>query len=192
MQFLKDTTWSEIFDRWQAREAGNPAWVEVATKIKGWPDWQSWRQFTADQLVAPQRQWKLYQLTNPLCEVPAMLLGPFPSWQHDLEQKNTLSFEAVLALPGQQDKWSANDGVKNILNGLPFDTELIGLRRGDNHRIVCVEGHHRAMAIALAKRQGQSIDFSQTVVTLALADLPAEEVHILDDILQRGTGKNGR
>jgi hypothetical protein len=190
MKPLRDTTWQEVFAGWRKREAGNPGWIECATKLKGWPDWESWRSFTAGQFSAESRTWRYYQFSEPLREVPEMMLGPFTGWQSRVPLKNRATFKELLALPGQGDFWSGHAGVKTIMDGLPFATELIGLIRPDTNKIVCIDGHHRATAIALAQRQGRPIDFSGTPVTVALAELTSEEcAPLLDAMLMRGTSR---
>lgn len=189
MKFIKDTTWQEVFEGWRSREAGNPGWIECSTKVKGWPDWESWRSFTAQQINAEKRSWKIYQFENPLEEVPAMLMGPYSGWQSRATSKNKMTFKELLEMPRQYEEWSKHAGVLAIVSGLPFATEMIGLVRKDNKKIVCLDGHHRATAITLAKKQSKNIDFSQLPVTIALSQLPAEECRILDEILMRGTSK---
>ncbi len=49
MRFIKQTTWQEVFKGWSEQEANNPGWIRCATEIKGWPDWESWRNHTAEQ-----------------------------------------------------------------------------------------------------------------------------------------------
>lgn len=190
MRFLKNTNWQEVFEGWRDREANNPDWVECATKMKGWPDWEAWRSFTAQQIDAANRSWKVFQFTNQMQEIPEMLVGPFSGWQSRVINKNQTTFKELLTIPGQYEEWSKHAGVLAIMNGLPFTTDLIGIIRKDIDRIVCLEGHHRATAIALAQKQGKNIDFSQTPITIALTEFATEECRLLDEILKRGTSKN--
>ncbi|MBM3205095.1 hypothetical protein FJZ48_03920 [Candidatus Uhrbacteria bacterium] len=190
MQLIRPISWEEVFDGWRVREANNPAWIECATKIKGWPDWESWRSFIAKQFDAENRKWKIFQFENPLEEIPEMFIGPYSGWQSRVNNKNHTTFKELLEIPGQFDEWGKHSGVLAIMKGLPFPTELIGIIRKDTDKIVCIEGHHRATAIALAKKQGQIIDFSETPVTIALTELATENCRLLDDVLQRGASKN--
>lgn len=190
MEFIKDTTWQEIFEGWRKREASNPGWIRCAIKIKGWPDWESWRRHSAEQIQAEQRKWKLYKFTDPMNEVPAMLVGPYSGWQSRFPEKNVATFEDLLEIPKQFDEFSTHQGVLSIMDGLPFDTEFIGIIRDDINKIVCLEGHHRATAIALAKKLGKDIDFTNSRTMIALAHLPADEVQIIEEISKRGTSKN--
>lgn len=190
MRFIRETTWHEIFEGWREREANNPGWIECATKIKGWPDWESWRSFTARQFDAENRDWKIFQFENPIEEVPEMLIGPYSGWQSRVVNTNRTTFKVLLEIPDQFEEWRQNVGILSIRDGLPFQTEFIGIIRKDIDKIVCIEGHHRATAIALANKQGKMIDFSQTPITIALTELDAENIHVLDEILQRGTSQN--
>lgn len=189
MKLIRPITWSEIFEKWQEREASNPGWIECATKVKGWPSWESWRSFTAEQIDATKRKWQLYEFDNPMVEVPLMLLGPYSSWQDSLVNKNNTTFSELLEIPEQYNRFSKHQGVLSIMGGLPFKTELIGLVRKDKNKIVCLEGHHRATAIALTQKDGQVIDFSNCPVSIALAEIEIEECLLFDELLKRGTSK---
>lgn len=189
MKFIKDTTWEEVFEGWRRREAANPAWIECATKAKGWPDWESWRRFTASLIGAENRRWRIIEFTDPMNEAPAMLIGPFSGWQSRVANKNRTTFEELLDIEEQREFFSRHGGVRRILEGLPFATEFIGLMRKDTEKIVCIEGHHRAVAVTLAKKQGKPVDFSGIPVSIALAELAADECPLLDEVLERGSSR---
>ncbi len=191
MILIKSTTWNQVFRDWEKREGSNPDWIKCATKIKGWPDWKSWRGFTAQQIGASAREWQIFRFTDPLAEIPEMLVGPFNSWQDKLSPKNKIPFAKLLTMSDKYQTFSQNKHVLSILDSLPFATQFIGLRRNDLDKIVCLEGHHRAVAVTLAKLQKQDLNFSQTEITIALANIPADESRILfDKVLSRGTSKN--
>ena len=189
MNFIQSISWQDIFAHWREREASNPGWIKCATEIKGWSSWDEWRDFTAEQISAESREWNLYQFTNPMDEIPQMLMGPYSGWQKYSDKKNALSFADLLEIPEAYDAFSKHSGVLRIMDGLPFSTEMIGLWCKEKDRIICIEGHHRATAIALAKKQGREIDFSGAEMRIALAEIRAEELPLLDTILERGTSK---
>lgn len=187
MKFIKNTTWKKVFSDWTDMEASNPDFIKCATKSKGWPDWKSWRSFTANQLKAPERKWKIFQFDDPLTEIPEMLLGPFSTWQTRVKNKKNKTFKELLNIPEQYKSFKKNTKIAKIIQDLPFDTEFIGLIRKDNNKIVCIEGHHRATAIALLKKENKKIDFSKHSVTIALAEVPSEESNLFDEVLKRGS-----
>lgn len=186
MNFVRKTGWPEVFGGWSERESKNLGWVDCATRIKGWPDWESWRLFTAEQIRAKEREWQIYKSDDPINEIPQILVGPYTGWQAKVPRKNDTTFAELLKIPENYQHFSQHDGVLNILNGLPFSTELIGVVRSDG-RIVCIDGHHRAAAITLAKIMDREIDFSETYVTIALSNLKADEENLLNAMLERGT-----
>lgn len=186
MRFLNKTTWQKVFQSWEEREADNPGWIKCATEIKGWPDWQSWRRHSASQIKAEDREWALYKFENPEEEILQMLVGPYSGWQKDLPEKNKLTFSEILEIPEINKKFFQHDGVLSIIKSLPFETEMIGLLREDN-KIVCLEGHHRAMAIALAQKQNKNINYKNTSIKIALAKIKNNELHLLDEMLKRGS-----
>jgi len=123
-------------------------------------------------------------------EIPDMLVGPYSGWQSMLPEKNSYTFDNLIGIPEQFERFREHEGVLSIMSGLPFDTDLIGLVRDDTNKIVCFEGHHRATAISLAKKLGKDIDFSNTKIRIALTTIKEDEIKIFDEILKLGTSYN--
>lgn len=190
LKLVGDTTWEEVFEGWRGREANNPDWIRTATEIKGWPDWESWRRFTVAQISAGKRSWKIYEFTDSINDIPAMLVGPYGGWQTKLPEKNKNSFEELLAISGNYDFFKNHSGVTALIKNFPCPTEFIGLIREDNGKVVCFEGHHRATAMALAKKEGRKINCEN--IRIDLARLPKDECRLLDEVLRRGTSKNSK
>lgn len=189
MKKLVPITWPEIFADWRDREANNPGWIRTATEVKGWPDWESWRQFTVSQLQLDQRTWTLYELTDPMTEIPAMLVGPYSGWQKRFPEPNVGTFADLAGIPEQHAFFAGHTAIQRLQQQFPSETELIGLRRPDG-RIVLIEGHHRAMAIALAAHDEKKVAVGKVVI--ALADLTDDDEGLLDRALARGTSKEPR
>lgn len=103
-------------------------------------------------------------------------------------KKNKYSFKELLDIPENYDFFKNHSAVRSLLENFPCPTEFIGLVREDNEKIVCLEGHHRATAVALAKKKGIKIVCGNT--RIALARLPKDECSILDEVLRRGTSRN--
>jgi len=188
MRFKKNTTWGNIFDGWRKREANDPGWINCATNIKGWPNWESWRNFTVSQMRLKDLSWQIFEFTDPINEIPAMLIGPYTGWQKRVERKNQSTFEDLINIPNQLTFFKQHDKVNSMITDFPYVTELIGLIREDQNKIVCIEGHHRAVAIALAKKQKIPMNFKGGI-TIALAKLEKDRINILDKALKRGTSK---
>ncbi|MFH1867024.1 MAG: hypothetical protein ABIJ81_03005 [Patescibacteria group bacterium] len=188
MKYLNDITWTEVFENWRQREANNPGWIKCATKIKGWLDWESWRKFTANQLGLDKLNWKLYELSEPLSEIPVMLIGPYGGWQSRIDNKNKSTFNDLLSNKEQYEFFESHSTVSSLVKSFPKETELIGLLRKDLNKIVLVEGHHRAVAVTMIGKQGK-IDLD-TIVRIALAEMPTGSEEILfNKVLARGTSK---
>lgn len=186
MRYLKDTTWQEIFAKWKQREGNNPEWISFATKVKGWPDWESWRRFSALQINAEQREWKIYEFEDPMQEIPEMLVGPFAGWQSMLPEKNKNTFVDLMNIPERYEHFKNHNKVVSMLESFPPDTEMIGFLKEDTGQVVCLEGSHRAATVAIAKKEGKKIDFKGKV-RIALAILKKEEKDLLNKVLERGT-----
>lgn len=189
MQNGHGVTWDDVFADWKAREGSSPEWFKVATEVKGWPDWESWRMFTATQLDLPDRQWSLYEFSDPAEEISMSLIGPYSGWQARTQRQNETSFAELMDDPAQFAEWSSRKDIIQMGNTFPSPTTMIGLRRPDG-RIVLIDGHHRATAAALARKQGRTTVFG--VVQIFLADLREDESGLLDRVLARGTTKEPR
>lgn len=189
MKALTSTTWPEVFAGWREREAKNPAWIRTATEIKGWSDWESWRQHTVSQMRLDERAWTVYELSDPMTEIPAMLAGPYSGWQKRFPVPNVGTFADLANSLKDAAEFSANKTIQNLWKGFPAETGLIGLRWPDE-KIVLVEGHHRAMAVALAAHDGRTMTFGK--VRIALADLTVADDGLMDRVLARGTSKEPR
>ena len=188
LRFIEKISWEEIFQAWKNREANNLGWINCATKIKGWPDWESWRRFSASLINAENRAWSLYEITEPNLFLPNMIIGPFSGWQKFLPEKNKLSFREALEIPEFFEQFSHHAKVLDFVNNFHGDSQFIGVVLADNNKIVCLEGHHRAVAIALAEKLSRPIKFDGKI-TIALADLNLGEEKLLDNILARGSSK---
>lgn len=186
MKFLRDTTWEEVFTGWREREASDPGWINCATKIKGWPDWESWRKFSARQIQADKLSWQIFEFSDPMNEMPAMLMGPYNAWQSRVPKKNKLTFEESLNFPEQREFFSKNEKILSMMKDFPYPTELIGVTREDNGKLVCQEGHHRAMAVTLSKKEGLQIDFKGPI-RIAVAKMSKAQLPLLDQALKTGS-----
>ncbi len=188
-KFIKPTTWESVFQDWKQREGNDPGWIHCATTIKGWDSWESWRRFSASQIQAEDRDWVIYEFTDPMHDIPAMLVGPFTGWQSRLPKPNVHSFADLVAIPEQRTFFSDHEKVSGMMKQFPSSTTFIGLKREDSGAIVCLEGHHRATAVALSAQDGTEIDFGGRV-QIALATLNVDDVNLLDRVLARGSSKN--
>ncbi len=187
MKFLSKTTWPQVFAGWQEREGSDPAWIKVATEIKGWPDWESWRRFTAEQIGAENLSWEIQEFSNPMKEVPLMLIGPYSGWQSRVTNKNQTTFEELINIDEQFDYWKDIPKINSIIEDFP-DVDMIGLIRDDSGQIVCIEGHHRATAVALAAKLGKEVIF-KAPLRIALAHITVDQIGLFDRVLERGTTK---
>lgn len=129
----------------------------------------------------------MYEFTDPMAEIPAMLVGPYHGWQSRFPAANKHTFADLVRIP-EQEAWArGHEKIASMMADFPSGTELIGLRRTDTGQIICIEGHHRATAVALAAKDGKSI--VSTPIRIALADIRPDELGILDAMLARGSEK---
>lgn len=189
LKFIKPTTWEDVFQEWKDREGNDPGWIHCATTIKGWDSWESWRRFSASQIQAEDRDWEIYEFTDPMHDIPAMLVGPFTGWQSRLPTPNVHSFAELIRIPEQGTFFRGHEKVSGMMKQFPHSTTFIGLKREDSSSIVCLEGHHRATTVALSAQDGAEINFGGRV-QIALAVLRKNESSLLDHVLARGSSKD--
>lgn len=188
MKRLAETTWAVVFDHWRISEASNPDWIYTATKVKGWPDWESWRMFTANQLKFPQRTWAVDEFTDPMNEIPALLVGPYSGWQSRLPKPNACTFAELVNIKKNYQDFAPRASTQRLISRFPADALLTGLRKSDG-AIVLLEGHHRATAVAIAEHDKMMVNFSGPV-QIALADFDQADDDLLDRVLARGSEKS--
>lgn len=187
MKFIRDLTWPDVFGFWEVNEGTSPAWAKVAIEVKGWPDWRSWRMFTAHQLSLAGRTWKLYEIETPAATISAMLVGPYSGWQGRLPRPNVHTFADLVNIPEQYQHFSTNRNIQAMQNAFPVSAIMTALQRPDG-KLVCIEGHHRATAVALAQHDGRTMQFA-TWPQIAIAELSTADDGLLDTVLARGTTK---
>lgn len=187
MKKISDTTWSEVFKKWEEREGEDSSWLEVA-KQKGWDNWKEWREYTASQFDAESRDWEVFEFENPLAEVPEILIGPYTGWQKRFEQKNIHTFKDMIEREDYRNEFLNNPGLKSMMDAMPFEITFIGVRKADGS-IVLIDGHHRATMMTILAYQGNDLDFSSTPIRIALTDLGEDADSILDHMLKKGTNK---
>lgn len=188
LEYVKGITCEDVFQAWKENEAEDAGWIHCATVIKGWEDWESWRRNTLTVLGAENMVWKLYTIRNVEEVVPNMLIGPFNGWQARVTRKNKTSFEEMLAVQENFDFYAHHGKVLDIMNHFPEKAWMTGVYVEETDKIVCIEGHHRATAVALAKKQGKKMDIEKGVC-IALATLPKGQEDVFDRMLEQGTSK---
>lgn len=186
MILIKNIDWPTVWQSWVASEVNNPGWIKTATEVKGWPTWEAWRGFTVQQLRLDQRQWKLMQVEQPFLEVPKFLVGPFSGWQQRLPKPNAHSFADLTNIPEQYEEFTQHTKIGELQKHFPASTMFTGLFKPSGE-VVLIEGHHRALAIALAAHDGQ--EFPIANLTIAIAELGTDESTLLDEVLKRGSTK---
>ena len=116
LSLLREVSWEDIFAVWRANEGADRVWQEFARKEKGWGSWEEWRSHQAAQLGAKERQWRLYEMTDPNLAVPKFRMGPFGGWQKQYEEKNVHTFEDLVR--DHTDWVRENIGVRSRLANL--------------------------------------------------------------------------
>lgn len=158
--FEKNLSWPEVFDIWEANEAGNPGWIRLYRE-RGFGNWRDWRYSYVKNLQPENLSWCLYQIKNPLASVPNFRGGPFGAWMKYYQGRPSMSF-AELA---KNKSVRAVQRTRQFIRFFPEKTTLIGLVTRDK-KITIIEGTHRCLAMAMIKESGR--DF-RAEIFIALA-----------------------
>lgn len=143
MEFVRTISWPEIFDAWRKGEAQQKSWKQHWEK-RGFASWDEWRAEYAKPFHPETLKWFLYEIADPILELPKIYGVPSKSWiKKAYGGEKTKPFKDILELPIIKN----NDKILAIKNGFPKETMLTGLVFED--KIVIVEGMHRAGALAI-------------------------------------------
>lgn len=143
--FLKDIIWEEVFSNWRQDEEPRADW-QRHLRENNFPDWETWRQYYIKAWNLQNKDWKLYQIQNPLQLTPDFLVGPFSGWQELCKQSGP-RFKDIAS------NFQDHEKVQDLLKNFPKKTQLIGVKVGK--KIMLLEGHHRATALAQMKIQNR-------------------------------------
>ncbi|MCX6763130.1 MAG: hypothetical protein NTZ97_00120 [Candidatus Moranbacteria bacterium] len=163
LKLVKPLKWEEVFDIWRQNEASDPKWMEHY-KSRGFATWEAWRETYAVPFKCAEADWGFYVITNPLQDIPNFCGGPFRGWKENhYGEKDTMTFAKLANLDHFQNFYKTEDIIKNFPNG----TIISGMEvDGD---IYIIEGMHRCLAIALAKKRGLDMPID---IKIALAKSP--------------------
>lgn len=165
----QEISWDRIFSDWCVRETGEDWGWESVWQEHGFDNWADWRMTYVERFGLLDRAWNLYHIEQPLDFVPNMYVGAYKGWQqYGPDGQGKVRFAELQHIED-------NLKVMKILQNFPKQTTMIGIKFGETY---CVfEGTHRAAAIALAVRQGQSID---TKIQIALTEFRSGEQVLFD------------
>lgn len=161
LKFLEDISFDDVVKRWEDREGFREEWQKVA-KEKGFPDWRSWRMSYLKEFGLLDCKWRVYEVLPSL--ISAMYTGPYSSWKEFYEDREKSTFNDI------SEKLESNKKVKSMLESFPDESEFIGI--SDGERFMLIEGHHRAVAIAIALNKGIKIE---SEMKIALASIEKAE-----------------
>ena len=176
--FLKHSeniTWEKVFGFWRKNEADHPDWIRTYQE-KGFNSWDDWRNSHAERLKCKGLEWHLYELVDPLKNIPSFYGGPFKTWvKLYYNRKETCRFSELANL----EKIKTNKKVASLVNNFPKETIMIGLVL--KNKITIIEGMHRCCAVALIGKNKQKF---QSEIKIALAEYPEKDISIIGKVDQ--------
>lgn len=156
---IRSLSWKEVFDEWRELEAGQESWKEHWIE-RGFDSWDEWREAYATPLHPETLSWELYQITDPIKDLPFFYGTPTKGWiEKAYGGETTKQLKDISNLP----IITENQKVLDIKQDFPKETMLTGVVH--EGKIILVEGMHRANALAT---WNPSTPFVGTV-TIALA-----------------------
>lgn len=156
---IKSLSWKEVFDAWRNLEAWQESWKQHWIE-RGFDSWDEWRETYAAPLHPETLSWELYQITDPIKELPLVYGTPTKGWiEKAYDGATTKQLKDISNLP----IITENQKILTIKRDFPKETMLTGIVH--DGKIVLIEGMHRANALAT---WDASIPFIENV-TIALA-----------------------
>lgn len=156
---VKSLSWKEIFDVWRDLEAWQESWKEHWTE-RGFDSWDEWREAYTAPLHPETLSWELYQITDPVKELPLFYGTPTKAWiEKAYDGATTKQLKDIFNLP----IITENQKVLAIKRGFPKETMLTGIVH--DKKIILIEGMHRSNVLAA---WDENIPFRGSV-TIALA-----------------------
>lgn len=188
----KNITFDEVFKIWLDNEVPIVEGRDLLTFVqqeKGFSSITEWRLATALKLGLDKLSWRLEILPSPEQNLAKIIIGPFKGWSKFFDNKLTTTFDDAMQIPEFLEWCKTHDRVVPLSEKFPHPTSLIVLRKPSGE-LICIEGGHRACAVAYANKIGNPISFEPTDVTIAVADIDESKISELWGFLEIGTEKH--
>jgi hypothetical protein len=156
VEYIQDISWEEIERQWKAGE--EPVWHDIYSK-KGLKNWEEWRMGRANMMHLPERLWTLEKPENVIAEVRQMFCDASTVWSKFYEDRAESDFGHLK----DHTFFRTHPRVLAMRENFRSESPIIGLK--NQGKIIVIDGHHRATAIA-GMDAGQSPQ-----VTFALTEL---------------------
>ncbi len=169
LNYVKPLSWEDVFDTWRKGEARQKFWKKH-WKSRGFSSWDEWRKEYARPLKTESLEWFLFEIKNPLKDLPLFYGVPSKTWikkAYKGEKTKILSDIVNLTMVSKHPK------VIDMQKDFPKETMLTGLVY--DNKIIIIEGMHRACALASWKA---SNNFTG-VVKIALAVWLEKEIPLI-------------
>lgn len=142
LKYIRPITWDEIFATWKQGEENQEDWQKHWTE-RGFDSWNEWREAYAAPLHPSENEWHLFEIKNPLQDIPLFFGAPTKGWRDNAYNRASTMplMEIVLT-----DHVISHPKIEDMKKCFPEKTILTGLVHEGN--IILVEGMHRACALA--------------------------------------------
>lgn len=147
-KFIRDIPFEEVVSAWAVNEDAEhaPHW-ESFWKNLGYKSWTEWRKPFIDTMAVAGNRWGLYQILEPVREIPQFRGGAYAGWA-----KN---FYGGKHLP-KFSEMKQHPTAPQYLDNFPKVTTLIAWITEQG--VVIIEGMHRCATFAFASKRGVDVD----------------------------------
>lgn len=161
LTYIRDLTWTEVFEIWRGNEEHLTKWEEIYKK-RGFETWEAWRKNLIAPMELEQRTWKLYRIEHPGKTIAGFHGGPFRGWtERYYNGAIAPTFDKIIQHPDIKTVHAFKDFIANF----PSPTTVTGVQNDDG--IVIIEGMHRSASVVMAEAQGKNLE---PEILIALAD----------------------
>jgi Raf kinase inhibitor-like YbhB/YbcL family protein len=164
LTYLQDLSWDEIWKRWKEDE--EEVWRDYYTE-RGCANWEQWRGELIEKYRLELFHWKLYTIEYSE-DVTYFFIGPWKGWRTFYGKREQSRFADIVCYEGFIGS-QTEEKLHFMMKSFPQDVRFLGIRYAE--QIMVFEGSHRASVVALAMKEGKSID---STLTIGLADVSKE------------------
>jgi hypothetical protein len=167
LEYVSDTSWSEVLEVWRQRE--EEVW-RSHYEARGFKTWLEWRTFYTQKFAPEKRLWKLYSVIDPQVTIPKCYVGAYGGWKQYYPAETDVATFAAIALSNELPN---NETVQKFLHNFPETRQMVAVRCGE--QIVIRDGTHQCAATALAAKGGLPVTGR---VIFALTDFAPTEAEL--------------
>jgi hypothetical protein len=141
LQRVDKIDYDELEENW--RDSEGLVWSDHWEK-RGYKNWREFRQARIKMMELDKLSWAVHLSTEPTVDAGKMYCDASTGWSRFYTDREQSTFSTLKDHPFFQN----HERVLDMREKFPKSTYLIGLSNPRDERIILVDGHHRATALA--------------------------------------------